>query len=237
MPRNSIRKRVLSRLKKLIAKQEVEVFIEQFHGGCSSSENSSDDDRLDADYNLAFLIERKKLYEELKGKRYLARCNRYRKGYKDEIFQRHFNVTVDENGQNPWLSDLEFKELYRMSRTSFWHIVGLIKDHEVFKRKGMKRQAPVEYQFGVFMCYLGRQGSGVSNPTLRNMFGIGRGTANTWKKRVVKAIRSIRDEYIKWPDAMERKEIANRINSKLGNLIYFIIGDSAFTNSKTMVAA
>ena len=160
----------------------------------------------------------------------------------------------------------------------------------------------------------------MSNPTLRNMFGIGRGTANTWKIRVVKAIRSIRDEYIKWPDAVERKEIANRINSKysllhcvgiadgtlfplmtepetldapaysgrkhlysmtvmiinddkkkircylsgfpssahdqrvysntplcldedfnfsdeLGNLIYFIIGDSAFTNSKTMVAA
>ena len=59
MPRNSIRKRVLSRLKKLIAKQEGEVFIEQFLGGCSSSENSSDDDRLDADYNLALLIERK----------------------------------------------------------------------------------------------------------------------------------------------------------------------------------
>ena len=64
------------------------------------------------------------------------------------------------------------------------------------------------------MYYLGRQGSATSNPVMRNMFGIGRGTARTWKKRVMIAIQSLRNEFITWTDAIERKEISQRMHHK-----------------------
>ena len=37
-----------------------------------------------------------------------------------------------------------------------------------------------------------------------------------YKKRVVKAIRSLRDRYYKWPTSEERAEIAERIRQKYG---------------------
>jgi hypothetical protein len=76
------------------------------------------------------------------------------------------------------------------------------------------KQEPVEYQVMVFLHYIGTSGSGASNPRLRNTFGIGRGTSELFKQRVVKAIRSLRDEVVFWPSDAECKAISNRIKAK-----------------------
>jgi DDE superfamily endonuclease len=123
--------------------------------------------------------------------------------------------------EQPWLNEDEFKQKYRCSRESFKAILELIKDHPVFKERGPRtnmgrKQAPPAHQLMVFLKYLGTEGSGSSNSDLRNMFGIGKGTAEVYKKRVAKAIRALKKQTVFWPDEDERKEIAARIMLKYG---------------------
>jgi DDE superfamily endonuclease len=62
---------------------------------------------------------------------------------------------------------------------------------------------------------LGKSGSGASNYDLRNLFHIGRGTADYFKQRCVKAICSLRDKAIQWPNTnADPKQIAKRILHK-----------------------
>lgn len=148
-------------------------------------------------------------YSKISNRRYLFQRKPYRKGYSAEVFMRDLADEDDADGVPPWLTDDEFLQKYRIHRESFKKLVSMIKDHPAFKprRKGRK-QAPVEYQLLVFLYYIGREGSGANNPTLRNVFGIGRGTAEKWKKRCIAAIRSLREKAISWPDKEERLQIA-----------------------------
>ncbi len=83
------------------------------------------------------------------GLRYLAASRpNYRNGLASAVFEE------DLNKDSPWLNADEFKCKYRMTRSSFWLIVGLIKDHPVFKG-GRKKQAPVEHQLMTLLCFLG----------------------------------------------------------------------------------
>jgi hypothetical protein len=118
----------------------------------------------------------------------------------------------DSTGSNqPWLTNEEFLQNFRMQRGSFVQLVDLIKDHEVFQQKGKKKQAPVAHQLLVLLMYLGTSGSGASNPRLRSFFGLGRGTVELYRNRCVTAICSLRDQAIQWPDEAERTIIARRI--------------------------
>lgn len=116
----------------------------------------------------------------------------------------------DEDEKPPWLTEEEFQQKYRINRTSFWKIVELIKDHQVFNPK----QAPVPHQLLVFLHYIGTSGSGANNPRVSKIFGIGRGTAELYRNRVAMAIRCLRATAIKWPDEDERKALATRIRNK-----------------------
>jgi hypothetical protein len=137
----------------------------------------------------------------------------------DEEVEEEKNDDEEENeGEKvPFLTDDEFLQKYRMGRAAFNGLVGLIKDHVVFKRGSRGRpQAAPEYQLMVFLKYIGTEGGGSSNPDLRNTFRMGRGTVDLYKKRVVKAIRSLRDRYYKWPNSDERAQIAERIRKEYG---------------------
>ena len=63
------------------------------------------------------------------------------------------------------------------------------------------------------------EGSGGSNNNLRNIFGIGEGTANLYRDLVVAALLSL--FVITWPNAQEKEEISNRFleTSKFRNCV------------------
>jgi DDE superfamily endonuclease len=130
------------------------------------------------------------------------------------IFKRDLQHNDNANGLPPWLVDDEFLQKYRMHWASFKQLVELIKDHPIFHIDSNKDQAKPEHQLLLFLYYLGKSGSGASNSDLRNIFQIGRGTADCYKRRCVKAIRWLRDNVIKWPDNAERHEISKRILHK-----------------------
>jgi hypothetical protein len=126
------------------------------------------------------------------------------------IFERDLKEDDEADGTPPWLTDEEFVQKYRMHCDSFRMIVSLINNHPAFQSRGEKKQAPVEHQLMVFLYYIGVSGSGASFPTCRQVFGIGRGTCNDCRKRVVAALRSLSDRVVRWPDERERKVIAKR---------------------------
>ena len=75
----------------------------------------------------------------------------------------------------------------------FWSIVNMIKDHEMFHPlNSKKKQVPVERQLVIFLYYLGSSGSGASSYRIRNLYGIGKNTADLWKQRCCKALRSFK---------------------------------------------
>jgi DDE superfamily endonuclease len=135
---------------------------------------------------------------------------------------------INDNYQPPWLTELEFQQKYWLTRHSFDVLFGLIKDHPVFKRNeniGRGQMQP-EHQLMMLLKFLGTTGTGGSNPDLRNVFKIGNGTCCLYRERAMVAIRSLRDQVIKWPDEEERQQISDRIRQKhvFPNCVGFIDG-------------
>jgi hypothetical protein len=59
-----------------------------------------------------------------------------------------------------------------------------------------------------WLKYVGTEGSGASNSHQQGTFGIGYyGTADVYRERVTKAIRSLAKEYVYWPKEEERQNI------------------------------
>jgi hypothetical protein len=104
-----------------------------------------------------------------------------------------------------------------MSKRSFNGLVKLIEGHPVFKRgKRGASQAPPAHQLMVLLKYLGTQGTGASNPDLRNLFRFGRGSSDLYKTRACEAILSLSARYYSWPDEDEKEKISERIYRKYG---------------------
>jgi hypothetical protein len=123
-------------------------------------------------------------------------------------------VEVTEGEDIPWLTEDEFRQKYRVSKHSFQELYGLIKDDPVCSaRSGKKgrKQAHPAFQLAVLLKYLGTEGSGNSNPDLRNQFRIGRGTTKLWRDRARVAVRRLRNQALTWPDDSERAVISKRI--------------------------
>ena len=126
------------------------------------------------------------------------------------IFQEDLDL------KSSWLNEAEFKDKSRMTRSSFWLIVELIKDHRVF-HSNKRRQAPVEHQLMTLLCFLGTEGNGMSDRKGRSVFRLGKGTIRLYKDRVVQAILDcLFEDSIKWPDVDERQIISERIRADFG---------------------
>jgi hypothetical protein len=220
MPRVSLRKRVVATLGQEHERRQVISRLSSIFD--TTSEEGSDDNR-----SLSSISSEGGSIEELldvavegalasvQNRRYVLPRKPYRKGFfKDVIARDLVESDEDDADATPWLSDDEFREKYRVSRDSFKKLLDLIKDHPIFKSQNNKRQAPVANQLLLFLFYIGRAGSGASNPSNRNIFGLGRGTSDLYRKRVISALRCLRERAIRWPDQAERVEIALRIRNK-----------------------
>lgn len=183
-------------------------YLREIHG-----EDDSEEDDDDCVLACAF--------EEMVSIRYHEPRGSYRKAdynvFKEELGFL-FGDEETEGTARPWLNDDEFRQKYRMSKESFRELYELIKDDRVFKpkRRGKKgrQQAHPAFQLAVLLKYYGTEGSGNSNPELRNNFRIGRGTAKLWRDRALKAVRRLGKQAYTWPDADERAEIAHRIEKE-----------------------
>jgi hypothetical protein len=99
----------------------------------------------------------KHMYQIEEGLRYStsSRLN-YCNGCASAVFEE------DLNKDSCWLNADKFKCKCQMTHPSFWLIVGLIKDHCIFKR-GNRKQASVEHQLMMLLCFIGTEGNDMSN--------------------------------------------------------------------------
>ena len=169
-----------------------------------------DNDGLDV-HSLSFLT-----YLHYKAKLDFCKQCRYlvdRKVRKSSINIFDADLKDDDTAGMNWMSDEEFKRKYRTSREHLDIITERIKGDDIFK-KGSRgpSQIPVKHQLMIFLHFVGHEG--MSNHTQRDTFRIGAGSFEICRSRVVKALCARRDEYIRWPDEGERKEIAARIEAQ-----------------------
>jgi DDE superfamily endonuclease len=140
----------------------------------------------------------------------------FREEYRERPYDE-FSLILNRNENDAaWVNDLEFLGQYRMEREKFDALVLLIEDNDIFQTYTNKPQAPPAHQLLVLLKYLGNAGSGSNNPSLRSHFKIGRGTVQLYRERAMKAVLQLRDAMIKWPNAIERTAIAERIKEKYG---------------------
>jgi hypothetical protein len=172
-------------------------------------DNSDDEDSM-ATLNEIIDAAVQRSYQRALNTRYSYR-NSYRKSISAMVFERVLEENDVNGGSTPWFTETEFLQHFRMHRSSFVHLVELIKEHDVFKTGSKRKQAPVEHQLLVLLMYLGTSASGASNARLRGFFGIGGGTSELYRNRCVTAIRCLRQHAIQWPDVVERKVISRRI--------------------------
>jgi DDE superfamily endonuclease len=206
MPRESKRAKAITRLSSILNNRIKLRAIRLF---------SDDDDSVEDLKDVATAI----LLRKTRNRRYIFRPQ-YRKSPAVSRFKIDLNLSDGEievsscsDSEMPWLSDDEFLQKYRVSRSSFDAILSLIKDHDVFSSK-TKFMAPPQYQLMVFLKYVGTEGTGANNSNQRHTFGVGYGTAELYRKRVTIALNSLADEYIKWPDSTERQSISLAIQKE-----------------------
>jgi hypothetical protein len=140
--------------------------------------------------------------------RYVSR-KQYRKSTRmEEVFKDDSIEDECQTCDGDWLRKAEFKQKYRMDRYSFKRVLNKIKDHSIFKNSSGRKQFPVYKQLMVFLKFVGTEGDGASNNGQRNTLCIGYGSARIFSTRVAKALVSLDNEYMSWPDIDERKVIA-----------------------------
>lgn len=87
-----------------------------------------------------------------------------------------------------------------MSRTSFWHLHGLIQDDPIFVSRGHKPQRPIRFQLAAFLIRFG----GENSVRMADNLGIAEGTGYLYVQRVSKAFRNIRRDHLSWPGLARR---------------------------------
>jgi hypothetical protein len=124
---------------------------------------------------------------------------------KDHV-QESLSQNRDESRYSQ-VNDREFQMQYRMNRSSFKKLHGLIKDHPIFnKREKGRSQFTSEYLLLFLLAFLGTEENEMSNQKAQSTFPSGQVTFDLFKKQCITAI--IKILYIKayyWPDEEEER--------------------------------
>ena len=114
------------------------------------------------------------------------------------------------------LPERSFRQVFRMNKLSFHHLVGKIENHPVFHNNSRNPQRDVWIQILVALERLGCQGNGASVGRIARSNGIGDGTVVLYTNRVMLAVLSIENEYIRLDNVLERQQTSLRMNTKYG---------------------
>jgi DDE superfamily endonuclease len=116
----------------------------------------------------------------------------------------------------PKYDDYRFRQTLRVSREAFEFILQNIKSHPVFQNNSSAKQFPIEYQLQIALFRFGRFGNSASLKDIERTFGVSEGTVINATRRVVEAILSLEDKYLRWYTVEESTEIKRRIYQMSG---------------------
>ncbi len=107
------------------------------------------------------------------------------------------------------LPNYQFRQAFRMNKDTFLFILNNVQNHPVFQNNSFNKQQPVWVQLLVALERFGFDGNSCSVGQVARSLGIGNGTVVLYTSRVIEAILSIRDKFIKWPNRREKKRTSD----------------------------
>lgn len=116
------------------------------------------------------------------------------------------------------MDDNNFRFHFRMTRSNFWELVGLLKDHQVFKKKNSDSRGPAPKDASRCLLVLlkchGCDGNQGSSRALAHFFGVGTGEIDACRANGLQALLSLEKETSIWPNFAERKAISAGIKDQ-----------------------
>jgi len=166
-------------------------------------EGPSDSDEVDE-----AMRENLELQRTIESRRYLSRPAEYRNkgGNADLDFQT-------------WINDRRIVVFCHMSRRSLDYFYGLIRSSRVFVNPSAlspSQQRSVYFQLFVCLTNLTSDGDGGCIDRIAELFNIGHGTISNYTQRCIEAINEHADEFIVWPNAVERAKLSAMADAKYG---------------------
>jgi hypothetical protein len=122
-------------------------------------------------------------------------------GYRDILFE------MPEEG---------FRQALRMSKPTFDYVLSLIDMHPVFHNNSLNPQMEPRVQLATALERFGCDGNGISTGRVAALMGIGNGTVPLYTDRTIKAILSLKDEFITWPSDARRKDSSDFFEEEFG---------------------
>lgn len=101
-----------------------------------------------------------------------------------------------------------------LGRETFDSVVAILSANPIFISSGRKPQRHVKYQLGAFLFRYGRLGT--DSLEVAAKLGIGHGTVIKYCKRVSRALRQLRPQYLCWPNNSKKDAISSRIEARSG---------------------
>ncbi|KAE9273754.1 hypothetical protein PR003_g29809, partial [Phytophthora rubi] len=147
-------------------------------------------------------------YEGVLATRYLERSKHYRR--RKDRWRKLLN-------DREYMNDTEFHEHFRLERAVFWRLVNLVKDDPVFLSKETKpfRGGAVLHLL-LLLKFLGTYGNDNSSSKIGLFLGIASGSAHNYLFRASSAVLRLEKATVSWPDDIERRMIAQRMQDKYG---------------------
>ncbi|THV00063.1 hypothetical protein K435DRAFT_818410 [Dendrothele bispora CBS 962.96] len=96
----------------------------------------------------------------------------------------------------------------------FEHLTTILSQNPIFQSRGRKPQRPIKYQLGAFLIRYGTLGSDTRRTALQ--LSIGHGTVFLYCRRVTRAIRELRDQYIGFPSEQDQQHTIDTIHNAIG---------------------
>jgi hypothetical protein len=213
MSRHSKRQKLIKKKKLVIQQLEELLQVAQLGKDEDSEADFSESEIEELEDMHALAVDELEIIES---QRYLNRGPYRSTDNSRKRFEQDLNEGNEELTSVPWLKADEFLEKFRMSRESFWDLVGLINDDPIFQKNDSRGrpQMPVSHQLMTTLRAFGNNGS-FSNG-LRHVFATGKGSGLVFNRRVCTALRNKRECFIKWPDENERVQISRRIEAICG---------------------
>jgi hypothetical protein len=100
-----------------------------------------------------------------------------------------------------------------MEKFAFISLLQMIESHEVFKNESRNAQTKVWIQLMVVLNRLGCDGNGASVGRFAVICGVSYGSVIKYTERVFKAIISLQNQFVFWPNERERLKISERFGN------------------------
>ncbi|KAI9103908.1 hypothetical protein DFS34DRAFT_710922, partial [Phlyctochytrium arcticum] len=114
------------------------------------------------------------------------------------------------------LDDGRFKDEMCMSRSAFHSLLGLISPDPLFITTSIRKPMTIQLQLTIALCRFGHSGNASAIGQTARFWGVSEGSVVNATKRVIVAIWRLRERYLYWPRAEERREISRRVEEASG---------------------